>query len=119
MMPGIFPLAPILQGLLNCIGLLTAMSTFDLGVGANFFKYWPLQCSHKDRDRYKGVYDDGPDALRLKRRVALQKLGIMDKAIKPHEVVAPEAIKNWADMDEYERKASTRAMEYFAGMVII
>lgn len=79
--------------------------------------HWPLQCSREDRDRYRGLYDDGPDALRLKRLAALQKLGIIDRDIKPHEVVAPEAIKKWADMDAYERKASARAMECFAGMV--
>lgn len=25
--------------------------------------HWPLQCSKEDRDRYAGVYDDGPDAV--------------------------------------------------------
>lgn len=79
--------------------------------------HWPLQCSREDRERYKGMYDDGPDVLRLRRLEALQKLGIVDQDIKPHEVVAPEAIKRWQDMDDYERKASARAMECFAGMV--
>ncbi|KAJ5610065.1 hypothetical protein N7510_006784 [Penicillium lagena] len=37
--------------------------------------------------------------------------------ITPHEVIAPEAIKRWQDMDAYEQKASARAMECFAGMV--
>ncbi|CAL5874141.1 uncharacterized protein PFLUO_LOCUS8429 [Penicillium psychrofluorescens] len=79
--------------------------------------HWPLQCSREDRERYKGMYNDGPDALRLKRLESLQKLGIVDQDITPHEVIAPEAIKRWQDMDAYEQKASSRAMECFAGMV--
>lgn len=79
--------------------------------------HWPLQCSKEDRDRYKGVYDDGPDALRLKRLTALQEREIVDRDIKPHEVVAPEMIKKWDEMSDYERQASARAMETFAGMV--
>ena len=79
--------------------------------------HWPLQCSKEDRDRYKGVYDDGPDALRLKRLARLEELGLVPKGVEPHEVVVEPMHKEWKAMTDYERKCSARAMECFAGMV--
>ncbi|KIY01124.1 uncharacterized protein Z520_02676 [Fonsecaea multimorphosa CBS 102226] len=79
--------------------------------------HWPLQCSKEDRDRYKGVYDDGPDALRLRRLERLKHLGLVPKNVKPHEVVTPLGNPEWEEMTEYERKCSARSMECFAGMV--
>lgn len=79
--------------------------------------HWPLQCSKEDRDRYKGMYDDGPDALRLRRVESLKKLGLVPKDVKPHEVMTPFGNAEWAEMSDYERQCSARAMECFAGMV--
>lgn len=79
--------------------------------------HWPLQCSKESRDPYKGVYDDGPDALRLRRLAALKKAGIVDEHVVPHEAVAPPAILQWNDLNDYERQQSARAMETYAGMV--
>lgn len=79
--------------------------------------HWPLQCSKEDRERYKGVYDDGPDALRLKRLARLQELGLVPKDVKPHDVVAGPMNTEWDEMSDYERKCSARSMECFAGMV--
>lgn len=81
--------------------------------------HWPLQCSKEDRDRYKGMYDDGPEALRLKRLENMKKLGLVPQDVKPHDVVVANHPVNseWNDMTEYERQCSARAMECFAGMV--
>lgn len=79
--------------------------------------HWPLQCSKEDRDRYKGVYDDGPDALRLKRLERLQELGLVPKDVRPHDVVVGPINTEWDAMTDYERQCSARAMECFAGMV--
>jgi arylsulfatase len=79
--------------------------------------HWPLQCSKEDRDRYRGVYDEGPDALRLRRLAKLEALGLVPKDVQPHEVVPDAWNKEWKSMTDYERKASARAMECFAGMV--
>ncbi|KAF2452370.1 alkaline-phosphatase-like protein [Lineolata rhizophorae] len=79
--------------------------------------HWPLQCAKEDRDRYRGVYDDGPDALRLKRLSRLQDLGLVSKDVKPHDVVVEPMNKEWSEMTNYERKCSARSMECFAGMV--
>lgn len=79
--------------------------------------HWPLQCSKEDRDRYKGIYDDGPDALRLKRLARLQDLGLVPKNIRPHDVIVGPMNTEWDMMTDYERKCSARSMECFAGMV--
>ena len=79
--------------------------------------HWPLQCSKEDRERYKGVYDDGPDALRQRRLARMQELGLTPKGVKAHDMVVGPMNTEWADMTDYERKCSARAMECFAGMV--
>ncbi|KAK5171470.1 uncharacterized protein LTR77_004615 [Saxophila tyrrhenica] len=79
--------------------------------------HWPLQCSDADRDRYEGVYDDGPEALRLKRLENMKKLGIIGPDVKPHEVIAGPMNLEWDAMTPYERRCSARAMQCFAGMV--
>ncbi|KAK5175744.1 uncharacterized protein LTR77_000883 [Saxophila tyrrhenica] len=79
--------------------------------------HWPLQCPKESREKYRGVYDEGPDALRLKRLEALKRMGIVKEDVVPHEVVAPPAIPEWKDMTEYQRKQSAAAMEAYAGMV--
>lgn len=79
--------------------------------------HWPLQCSKEDRERYKGVYDDGPEALRLKRLARLQDLGLVPKGVKPHDMVVGPMNTEWNEMTDYERKCSARSMECFAGMV--
>ncbi|KAF7358491.1 Alkaline phosphatase-like, alpha/beta/alpha [Mycena venus] len=78
--------------------------------------HWPLQAPQEYIKKYHGVYDDGPDALRLKRLAKLQELALVPKDITPHPVVADE-VKAWAEMSDDERAKSARAMEVFAAMV--
>ncbi|PSS05326.1 alkaline-phosphatase-like protein [Coniella lustricola] len=78
--------------------------------------HWPLQAPQEYIRKYRGVYDDGPDALRLKRLQRLKDLGIIDKNVEPHPVVAEE-VKEWAELSAEEKANSCRAMEVFAGMV--
>lgn len=79
--------------------------------------HWPLQCAKEDRERYRGMYDDGPDALRLQRLAKLQELGLVPRDVKPHDVVTGPMNPEWDEMTDYERQCSARAMECFAGMV--
>lgn len=79
--------------------------------------HWPLQCADMDRDRYDGIYDDGPAALRLRRLRHMKTLGIIKEDVKPHEVIAGPMNMEWDEMTAYERKCSARAMQCFAGMV--
>ena len=79
--------------------------------------HWPLQCSDADRDRYEGVYDDGPEALRAKRLARMKELGLIDADVTPHDVVSGPTNLEWDAMTPHERKLSARAMQCFAGMV--
>ena len=78
--------------------------------------HWPLQAPKEFIDKYRGVYDEGPDVLRAKRLQRLQELGMVKEGVVPHPVVADE-VKKWEEMSDFERKMSSRAMECFAGMV--
>ncbi len=77
--------------------------------------HWPLQAPDDDIARYRGVYDDGPDALRARRLERLVELGLVAEGVVPHPVVAeaPE----WTALSPAERAASARAMEVYAAMV--
>lgn len=77
--------------------------------------HWPLQCYPEDRDKYKGIYDEGPDVLRLRRLERLKALGLIPADVEPHEVVAETT--EWEKMTPWEKKMSARAMETYAGMV--
>ncbi|KIK59613.1 hypothetical protein GYMLUDRAFT_169532 [Collybiopsis luxurians FD-317 M1] len=78
--------------------------------------HWPLQVDKAYRDKYKGIYDDGPEALRQKRLARLKELGLVARDVVAHDVVAPE-VSEWSEMTEDEKKLSARAMETYAGMV--
>lgn len=66
--------------------------------------------------RYRGVYDQGPVALREARLNKLVELGIISADVVPHEMVDMGDVK-WDDMSEDEKKISSRTMETYAGMV--
>ena len=78
--------------------------------------HWPLQVDKKYRDRYQGVYDDGPEALRQRRLENLRNLGIIRPDVVAHEVVASSE-SEWESLTDEERALSSRAMEAYAGMV--
>lgn len=78
--------------------------------------HWPLQAPREYIDHYRGMYDDGPDALREKRLQRLKELGMIRDDVKPHPVVADE-VKEWRAYTPEERQKSSRAMEVYAGMV--
>ncbi|KAJ5401605.1 uncharacterized protein N7487_007501 [Penicillium crustosum] len=80
--------------------------------------HWPLQCSRAQRDKYKGVYDGGPYALRERRLEKLVELGIIDEATVPHKVETGKVgAEEWDSFTPEEKKLSIRAMETYAGMV--
>ncbi|KAB8627237.1 hypothetical protein FH972_026070 [Carpinus fangiana] len=78
--------------------------------------HWPLQAPQEYIKHYRGVYDDGPDALRQRRLQRLKELGMIDQDVEPHPVVADE-VKAWEELSADEKAKSARAMECFAGMV--
>ncbi|HJW42314.1 MAG TPA: arylsulfatase [Rhizomicrobium sp.] len=90
--------------------------------GAPFFAYlafsaphWPLQAPDELVAKYRGRYDNGPDALRAERLKNLITLGLCQPDIVPHPVVARS--KPWGAMNDDERAVSARTMEVYAAMV--
>ncbi|KAJ5111379.1 alkaline-phosphatase-like protein [Penicillium argentinense] len=80
--------------------------------------HWPLQCSKSRRDKYKGVYDDGPYALRERRLNRLTEMGIIEESVVPHGVeTTTQNVGEWDELTAEEKKLSSRAMETYAGMV--
>ncbi|KAL1304460.1 hypothetical protein AAFC00_003454 [Neodothiora populina] len=78
--------------------------------------HWPLQAPDEYIQHYKGVYDEGPDVLRLQRLQRLKEMGLVAPDVEPHPVVADE-VKAWEDMTADEKAKSSKAMEVFAAMV--
>ncbi|KAL4901582.1 hypothetical protein BDW74DRAFT_159749 [Aspergillus multicolor] len=80
--------------------------------------HWPLQAPREYIDHYRGVYDEGPDALRTNRLESLKKLGMIRPDTQPHPVVVDEGEgKPWESLTDHEKALSSRAMEVYAGMV--
>lgn len=80
--------------------------------------HWPLQAPKDVCDRYKGFYDDGPEALRQQRLARLKELGMVDPNVDAHPIVIIDGKPdNWDEHPEEVRQASSRAMEVYAGMV--
>ncbi|KAK5079279.1 hypothetical protein LTR51_001475 [Lithohypha guttulata] len=78
--------------------------------------HWPLQAPKQYVDRYRDVYNEGPEALRQARLTKLIELGMIPQDVRPHPVIADE-VQGWDEMSESQRKLSSRAMEAYAGMV--
>ncbi|KAK7417794.1 hypothetical protein QQZ08_011490 [Neonectria magnoliae] len=75
--------------------------------------HWPPQAPRETIDKYKGVYDEEPAALRGKRLQMLVDLGLIADDIEP----APMTAEQWNNMTAAERAKSARKMEVFAAMV--
>jgi len=73
-----------------------------------------LQAPEEFREKYRGVYDEGPELLRQKRLKSLIELGMIDADTRAHPVVAGE-VSGWEEMSAKERELSCRAMEAYAG----
>jgi len=77
--------------------------------------HWPLQVDEKYWKKYEGRYDDGYEALKVKRFESLKKAGIIaDDAVLPPS--HPD-IKAWDSLSPEEQKKEARKMELYAGMV--
>lgn len=82
--------------------------------------HWPLQAPDEDIADYKGVYDEGPEALRQKRIKSLETLGLIPEGTVAHDVIALGSrtmSKPWTDLSPAERRYSSRCMEVYAAMV--
>ena len=78
--------------------------------------HWPLQAPKESMEKYRGMYNDGPGALRLRRLERLKDLRMVDRDVVPHPVVAAtNEPPEWGEMTAEERAKSARSMEAYAG----
>jgi arylsulfatase len=92
------------------------------GDGKPFFAFLALQAPHDPfqlpddwRDRYRGRYDAGYDAVRSSRIARMQALGLLDEDTTPFPRLPN--VPSWGDLDETAKRQSARRMELFAAMV--
>ena len=91
------------------------------GDGQPFFGYlaltsphWPMQAPPEFIDRYEGQYEDGYEALRIRRAERAAELGVApDIAADRFETIG----QSWDELSEQEKKYSARKMEIYAAMV--
>ncbi|KAJ5093298.1 hypothetical protein N7456_009159 [Penicillium angulare] len=83
--------------------------------------HWPLQAPLEVIDKYRGIYDDGPEALRQRRLVKLKEMGLVPENAVPAPVISKDEdgndTKTWDEMTPSEQAVSARNMEAYAGMV--
>jgi arylsulfatase len=78
--------------------------------------HWPLQAPKEVWDKYRGVYDEGPEVLRQKGLARLKELKMVDPGVEAHPVVLADGRpEEWEELPEDVRQASSRAMEVYAG----
>jgi len=65
--------------------------------------------------KYRGVYDDGYEALRVKRWEAAKKIGVIGQDAELAEL--SRLIKPWDELSDDERAVEVRGMEVYAGML--
>jgi arylsulfatase A-like enzyme len=89
--------------------------------GRPFFAYmtfsephWPLQAPSELIAKYRGRYDDGPEALRARRLQRLEALGLVARDVVPHALVE---VQPWSSLTPQERADAARRMQVYAAMV--
>ena len=89
-----------------------------LALAAYTSPHWPLQAPDAFIDRYRGRYDEGYEAVRI-RRIARQKhLGIIPADFKPHTPLpSTDANPRWEALTPQQRRFEARRMEIYAAMV--
>ncbi len=92
------------------------------GDGKPFFAFasytsphWPLQVPDDYLDLYAGHYDEGYDALRVRRFDALKEAGIIPLSM---ELPARnDAVPLWDELSPEKKRRESRQMELYAAMV--
>lgn len=83
--------------------------------------HWPLQAAPDIIKKYRGMYDDGPEALRQRRLASVKKLGLVPENAVAARVVSVdedgEDTATWEELTREQKAASARAMETYAAMV--
>ena len=77
--------------------------------------HWPMHALPEDIEKYKGVYDEGWDALRDSRHKKMVEIGLIDENWEP----APRdpEVPAWDSLSEKKKKVLPTRMEAYAAMV--
>lgn len=78
--------------------------------------HWPLQAPDEDVARYRGKYDDGFEALRVRRLARMKQLGLIPQEVAAHDIEMPAGTR-WADLSPEEKRRQSRLMEVYAAMI--
>jgi len=89
--------------------------------GRPFFAYaaytaphWPLQVPDDYIDRYRGIYDEGYDVLRVQRVRNLIERGVVPELPVPDR---NHWVPSWDSLDPDQKRVESRRMEVYAAMV--
>ncbi|EKG15065.1 Sulfatase [Macrophomina phaseolina MS6] len=74
--------------------------------------HWPLRAPAAVMAKYRGAYADGPAALRLRRLQRLKELGLVERDVRAHDVVAVRGEPPAWDAMDGEARDGGRAGEY-------
>lgn len=79
----------------------------------------PLQCKASDRERHRGNYDIGWDAIREQRHRRQIELGVIppDTVLPPRNQEPGDDVPAWDDLDPADQELYARYMEVYAAMV--
>ncbi len=82
----------------------------------------PLQVPDAWLDRYRGVYDKGPEVVRSERIARQRQLGLLERGVEPWSPTEYPAWlvigrPPWGDRSVEERYRDARSMEIYAAMV--
>ena len=77
--------------------------------------HWPLQAPPESIEKFKGLYDDGYEALYRRRLERAKALGL----VPPNFAGIPpvEGQPTWEELSDEERRVEARKMEIYAAMV--
>ncbi|BAE61434.1 unnamed protein product [Aspergillus oryzae RIB40] len=79
--------------------------------------HWPLQAPRELINKYKDLYNEGPEVLRQKRLERLIQLGRVPKDVNAAPITLESDDWAWDKLSDEERAGSARKMEVFAAMV--
>lgn len=74
----------------------------------------PLQAPAELVEKYRGLYDEGPEALRLKRLTRMRELGLAAGSMQPAEIRGGTP---WEAIAPEQRQIESRKMEVYAAMI--
>lgn len=78
--------------------------------------HWPYQAPRDRIDKYKGVYDGGPEELRQRRLALACRAGVVPPGVEPH-VMQLHRDRRWHQLTAAEQAVEARIMETYAAMV--